>query len=128
MDVGKLPNHINIVLCVWLFFFGVCFLYYFLFLTGWEFELIPYMKHISKSWRRRHSKLCYWIGLGEISNVRNDGLKFNSINLKNFLLIPCKKKFGDAMIRFSSALWTHQTQALLLFVLFSWLWHWIQGM
>ena len=50
------------------------------------------LKHISKPWRRRHSKLCYWIGLGEISNVRNDTLKFNSINLKNFLIITCKKK------------------------------------
>ena len=29
------------LVCVIVFFFGVCFLY-FLFLTGWEFGLIPY--------------------------------------------------------------------------------------
>ena len=28
MDVGKLPNYINNVLYVWLFFFGVYFLYF----------------------------------------------------------------------------------------------------
>ena len=36
--MGKLPNHVNTVLCVWLFFFGMCFLY-FLFLTGREFRV-----------------------------------------------------------------------------------------
>ena len=29
VDVGKLPNYVNTILCVWLFFFGVCFLYFF---------------------------------------------------------------------------------------------------
>ena len=34
MDVGKLSNHVNTVLCVFSLFF--------LFLIGWEFGLIPY--------------------------------------------------------------------------------------
>ena len=41
MDVGKLLNHVNIVLCVWLFSLA-CVFSIFLFLTGWEFGLIPY--------------------------------------------------------------------------------------
>ena len=45
MDVGKLLNHVNIVLYVWLFFFGMCF--FFFFLTGWEFGVIPYNWHQS---------------------------------------------------------------------------------
>ena len=45
MDVGKLPNHVNIVLCVWFFFLWrvfFFFFFFFVFLTGWEFGLIPY--------------------------------------------------------------------------------------
>ena len=59
MDIGKLPNHVNIVLCVWLFFFDVCFLYFFFFsfLTGWEFR-INYLQHLSSfgielQWQRQ---------------------------------------------------------------------------
>ena len=33
MDVEKFPNHVNIVLYVCLFFFGVCFLFSFFFVS-----------------------------------------------------------------------------------------------
>ena len=59
MDIGKLPNHVNIILCVWLFFFGVCFLYFFFFsfLTGWEFW-VNSLQHLSSfgfelQWQRQ---------------------------------------------------------------------------
>ena len=39
---AKLPNHVNIVLCVWLFFFDVCFLYLFCFSQVGIFVKIPY--------------------------------------------------------------------------------------
>ena len=39
MNVGKLPNHVNIVLCMWLFFFWRFVFSIFLFLTGLEFWL-----------------------------------------------------------------------------------------
>ena len=39
MDVGKLPNHVNAVLCVWLFFFWRFFFSIFLFLSGLKFQL-----------------------------------------------------------------------------------------
>ena len=35
----QIAEPLNTVLCFWLFFFDVCFLYFFLFLTGWEFGL-----------------------------------------------------------------------------------------
>ena len=41
VDIGKLPNHVNTILCVWLFFFCVCFLYFISHMFE-NFELIPF--------------------------------------------------------------------------------------
>ena len=68
MDVGKLPNLVNIVLCVWLFSL-VCVFSIFLFLTGWEFGLIPYTKAykrhfiaiVTKTDRHNHNKSFYFL-------------------------------------------------------------------